>query len=129
MKSCMRSCLVASLPGSQLLGNRATWQPDNQTKSPTPESTWGQIEERIRTCRLFSFFYPGCKRPQINPARGECRPRKSICQTTSRRCFLASRMEVDDDILSSCARSSVAALAATQKVARGASAFCEHLWS
>src|SRR5437764_11999989 len=41
-------------------------------KSPTPESTWGQIEERIRTCRLFSFFYPGCKRPQINPAGENC---------------------------------------------------------
>src|SRR5258706_14606724 len=75
MKSCIavsrsRSCAVTRWAGPR---NRETPQPrDRKTKSPTPESTWGQIEERIRTCRLFSFFYPGCKRPQINPARENC---------------------------------------------------------
>src|SRR5258706_10003461 len=84
MKSCIavsrsRSCAVTRWAGPR---NRETPQPrDRKTKSPTPESTWGQIEERIRTCRLFSFFYPGCKRPQINPANGECRPRERVCQT------------------------------------------------
>src|SRR5258706_1369891 len=84
MKSCIavsrsRSCAVTRWAGPR---NRETPQPrDRKTKSPTPESTWGQIEERIRTCRLFSFFYPGCKRPQINPANGECRPRERFCQT------------------------------------------------
>src|SRR2546421_2717736 len=50
-------------------------------KKPHAGIDVGPIEERIRTCRLFSFFYPGCKRPQINPASAECRPRALVCQT------------------------------------------------
>src|SRR3954451_7105242 len=50
-------------------------------KKPHAGFDVGPIEKRIRTCRLFSFFYPGCKRPQINPASGEVRTGTSVCQT------------------------------------------------
>src|SRR3954449_605734 len=50
-------------------------------KKPHAGCDVGPIEKRIRTCRLFSFFYPGCKRPQINPASAEVRTGGGVCQT------------------------------------------------